>query len=150
MPRLSGGRISSALGPALTALACLGCSEPDWATALGMLNPAADDRSVAVTGPTQVTVNAPFVVTVQTFGSSNCTRSDRLELSVAGNLARLAPYDQVAPDKATCFRNLAPFSHSRTVQFGAAGPASLRVVGYFGQFSEAVLDSVDVAIEVEP
>ncbi|HKT59861.1 MAG TPA: hypothetical protein VJQ46_07400 [Gemmatimonadales bacterium] len=138
------------IGVALMALVVLGCSEPDWATTLGMLNPTAGDRSVALTRPTHVTANAPFLVTVQTFGSSTCTRPDRLDLTVTGSLARLAPYDQVAQDGATCTRDLAPFSHARTVTFGEAGPASLRIVGYFGQDGDAVLDSVDMGVEVEP
>lgn len=134
----------------LVASLCLGCSEPDWVTTAGTLNASAD-RTVALTRPAHVLAAAPFDVTVQTFGSSNCTRTERLDLAVAGNLARLAPYDRVpASDQTACFRDLAPFAHSGTVQFGTAGPATLRVVGYFGEFDQAVLDSVDLAVDVEP
>jgi hypothetical protein len=41
-------------------------------------------------------------------------------------------------------------SNRRSVEFRDAGPASLRIVGYFGEGGEAVLDSVKVAVEVEP
>jgi hypothetical protein len=139
----------TSLGVALVALVVLGCSEPDWASTLGMLNPTADDRSVSLTHPAQVRANTPVEITVQTFGSSNCTRAERLDLSVVGSVVRLAPYDQLAQD-GTCFRDLAPVPHTRAIQFGAPGPATLRIVGYFGQGSEALVDSVDVGIEVEP
>jgi hypothetical protein len=150
MPRLDGWLTSANLGPVLAALSFLGCSEPDWATTLGMLNPAAEDRSVSLDRPTHLTANAPFLVTVRTFGSSNCTRAERMDLSVTGSVVRLTPYDELAQDGATCFRDLAPFPHSRTVQFGEPGPATLRLVGFFGQGGAAVLDSVDVGFEVEP
>ncbi|HET8835073.1 MAG TPA: hypothetical protein VFN08_10100 [Gemmatimonadales bacterium] len=128
----------------------LGCSEPDWVTTVGTLN-AAGDRSVSLTKPTDVTATSRFDVTVQTFGSSNCTRAERLDMTVGGNLARLAPFDQVpASGQTSCFRDLAPLAHSGTVAFGTAGPATLRVVGYFGQGDQAVLDSVDLAVDVGP
>ena len=34
--------------------------------------------------------------------------------------------------------------------FAQPGPAKLRVIGYFGQGADAVLDSVEIGIEVDP
>jgi hypothetical protein len=136
---------------ALLALALIGCSEPDWVATIGTVNLDAE-RTISMTAPARATAGAQFIVTVQTFGSSNCTRADRTNLSTSGSLARLVPYDEVpAPGSGmACFRDAATFSHSHGVQFAGPGPAKLRVIGYFGQGTEAVLDSVEVGIEVDP
>jgi hypothetical protein len=136
------------LGVVLLAVAVTTCSEPDWVTTVGTLN-VNPDRAAAVTMPALVTAGSRFVVTVQTLGSSNCTRVERTDLTLTGNLARVVPYDQVpAGGETSCFRDLMTFPHSQDVQFDAVGPATVRVVGLFGQSAQAVLDSIDVDIQV--
>jgi hypothetical protein len=141
-------QIGSRRSIALLGLGLLGCSEPDWVTTVGTLH-ATSDRVVTLTAPAHVAAGEDFVVTVQTVGSSNCTRTERTDLSMDGSLARLVPYDQVPAGGAACFRDLRPFVHSHAVRLAVPGPASLRIVGSFGQGAEAVLDSVEVGIQVD-
>ena len=132
---------------ALFSLLLVACSEPDWTRVIGTLNPGAD-RTISVTAPDQVTLGEQFVVTVQTVGSSNCTRADGNDLTVSGRLARFVPYDEVPSDGRACFRDAAPFPHTDALRFQEPGTAILRIVGQFGLPDSSVLDSVDVPIEV--
>jgi len=130
----------------------LGCSEPDWVPVIGEVNLGAE-RTIILSAPARVTAGSRFIVTVQTCGSSNCTRAARTELAATGNLARLVSYDEVpAPGSGVaCFRNAVGFQHSHAVQFDEPGVGTLRVVGYFDDgVSRAELDSVDVVVQVDP
>ena len=89
-----------------------------------------------------------FVLTVTTVGSSNCTRADGKDLTISGGLARFAPYDEVPSDGRGCFRDELGFAHTDGLRFQEPGTATLRIIGQFGHVDVAVLDSVDVAIQV--
>jgi hypothetical protein len=106
------------------------------------------NRTVYVTVPARVVVGEQFGVTVLTVGSSNCTRADGNDLTVSAGLARFVPYDEVPSDGRVCFRDAAPFTHTDALRFEEPGRAILRIVGQFEQPYSAVLDSVDVEIDV--
>jgi hypothetical protein len=144
--------VTSRVAGALAWIGLSGCSEPDWVPVIGAVNLGAE-RTITLSAPARVTAATRFIVTFSTFGSSNCTRADRTELTTTGNLARLVPYDE-EPEPGSgvsCFRDAAQFVHSHAVEFDAPGAGTLRVVGYFDDgMSPAELDSVDVVVPVDP
>lgn len=134
--------------PAL-ALFLLGCSEPDWTRVIGNLN-YGPERTISLTAPAQVAAGKDFLVTVQTVGGTGCIRADGSEVALAGNQARLIPYDEIPLDGRGCFRNLRGYDHTTRLRFQEPGPATLRIIGYFGVPATAVLDSAEITIQVEP
>ena len=133
--------------PAL-ALLFLGCSEPDWARVIGNLN-YGPERTIYFTAPGQVTAGEDFLVTIQTLGGTGCIRADGSEVTVAGNQARVVPYDEVPLNGHACLRDLRGYEHTTRLSFQEPGSATLRIVGYFGVPDTAVLDSADFTIQVE-
>jgi hypothetical protein len=144
-------RFEAITGIALATLALGACGEPDWVRVIGVLN-VNPDRTITVTAPTRVSARTDFIVTVTTFGSSNCTEANGADVTTSGTVVRFVPYDRVpAPGSGVgCFRNLQGFGHTHGVQFTETGPATLRVVGYFAGNTEQVLDSVEVELQVDP
>jgi len=133
----------------LPTVALAACSEPDWMRVVGTLN-AGTERTITATAPAQVAAGEQFTLTVSTVGSSNCTRTDGQDLTVSGSLARFVPYDEVPSDGRGCFRDEAPFPHADALSFQELGTARIRIVGQFGPVDGAVLDSVDLQIQVVP
>jgi hypothetical protein len=133
----------------LPAVALAACSEPDWTRVVGTLN-SGTERTIIATAPAQVEAGEWFTLTVSTVGSSNCTRADGNDLTVSGSLARFVPYDEVPSDARPCFRDEAPFPHTDALSFQEPGTARIRIVGQFGQIDGAVVDSVDLDLQVVP
>jgi hypothetical protein len=123
------------------------CSEPDWTRVVGTLN-SGTDRTIIATAPAQVAAGEQFTLTVSTVGSSNCTRADGNDLTVSGGFARFVPYDEVPSDGRACLRDEAPFPHRDALSFQEPGTATVRVVGQFGPSDGAVMDSVELEIQV--
>ena len=145
MPTLS----SRSLAPLVFGVVAA-CAGPDRAREIGLLN-GQPERSAAIDVPAEVSVGDAFVATVMTFGSGNCTGPAGEEVTTSGSVMRLVPFDEVPTDGETvCLADLAGFSHAQQLRVDVAGPAILRVVGYFGQGDERALDSVDVSIDVRP
>ena len=133
---------------AALALFLLSCSEPDWTRVIGNLNHG-PERTVSLAAPAQVAAGKDFLVTVRTVGGTGCIRADGSEVTLTGNQARLVPYDEIPLDGRGCFRDLRGYDHTARLTFQEPGPATLRIVGYFGVPDTAVLDSADIPIQVE-
>ena len=146
-PTRSGFSAFCALDLALI-IGLVGCSGPDTARVIGRLN-GSQEHSATVDLPPSIVAGRAFTATITTYGSSNCTQPAWEQVTRTGALVRVVPIDEVATEGG-CLRNLAPFAHHPRLQLDVVGPAVLRVVGYFVQDVEQVLDSVDVPIDVQP
>jgi len=124
------------------------------ASAQGLMRRIGSIQSYAtgsvITAPDTVRVAAPFLVTVNTFGSSSCTIPDGATITIAGLLATITPYDRVPREPTICTGDIAPRPHRVQVTFGVAGPATIRVQGYTINKGQRVLSSVDHAVVVQP
>jgi hypothetical protein len=111
-------------------LALIGCSssaEPNgWRRVIGVVQPFMSSIQ-AVIVPPAVSVNVPFAVTVNTVGSSSCTRPNGATLAVAGNTAVITPYDFVAPPGTACTEDLHAFPRSVNVTFTSVGVGRIQV-----------------------
>lgn len=85
--------------------------------------------TVIIEAPETVTAGQAFEVTVNSFGSSSCVRADRLDVAVAGSVARLTPYDRVAPTDTPCTEDFGAHPHTASVTFTTPGPAVLEAHG---------------------
>ncbi|MGH7471145.1 MAG: hypothetical protein ACRENP_24620 [Longimicrobiales bacterium] len=107
--------------------ACSSTTESeDWRRVVGQMEPAFSSVQ-AVQAPSEAVVNAPFVVTVNTLGSSSCTRADGAVASVAGRTALITPYDLVAPSGTSCTRDLRSFPRSVSLRLTSVGDGLIRV-----------------------
>jgi hypothetical protein len=145
VPRLH--RAGRRVLPLTATVVLAGCSDPDWTRVVGTLN-LGTERTIIATAPTQVAAGEEFVLTVATVGSSSCTRADGNDLTVSGSVARFVPYDEVPTDDRGCIRNEAPFPHTDVLSFPQPGTSTVWVVGKFGPMDGAVLDSVELEIQV--
>ena len=84
---------------------------------------------LVVEAPESVTAGVAFDVTVNTFGSSSCVRAERLDVEVVGSVARLTPYDRVAPPNSECSADVGAHPHTAQVTFPTPGAAMLEVHG---------------------
>jgi hypothetical protein len=102
--------------------------------------------------PAEATVNQPFIVTVYTWGSSDCTKPDGVSLALVGEMVRIVPYDIIPIPGHTdvCRDDHAPHAHAFELTLSRAGSAVLRVVGRRASRAEATLDSVEVGLTVAP
>jgi hypothetical protein len=87
---------------------------------------------IVLEAPDTVLAGRAFDVTVNTFGSSSCVRAERLDVAVTGAVARLTPYDRVAPAGSPCTPDLGAHPHTASVTFAAPGTATLEVFGQAG------------------
>jgi hypothetical protein len=85
--------------------------------------------TVVIEAPDTVRAGRAFEVTVNTVGSSSCVRAERLEVQVTDTVARLTPYDRVAPDGVPCTEDLAAHPHVASVTFPSRGTGALEVLG---------------------
>ena len=84
---------------------------------------------IVLEAPDTVLAGSAFEVTVNTFGSSSCVRAERLDVEVTGAVARLTPYDLVAPPDTPCTADLGAHAHTASVTFASPGTATLEVLG---------------------
>lgn len=100
--------------------------DPSWS-----LRPAVVDLSrssvQALAAPMSARAGVPFVLTVNSYGSSTCTRlgSDRLE--IAGLVADVTVQNWEAPEGSTCTRDIHFIAHEVPIRFTQAGNATIRV-----------------------
>ena len=85
--------------------------------------------TIIVQSADTVSAGEAFAVTVNTLGSSSCVRPERLDVKVQGPVARLVPYDRVAPTGTECTTDLVPHAHTGSVAFESPGRAVLEVYG---------------------
>src|SRR2546423_8763249 len=103
-----------------------------------------------ITAPDTVRVATPFVVTVNTFGSSSCTAPDGAAVEITGLVATITPYDRFPSEATICTGDIAPRPHRVQMKFGVAGAATIRVRGYTFSTGQRVLSSVDHLTVVQP
>jgi hypothetical protein len=102
-------------------------TEPDeWRRVVGQIEPSLSSVQ-AVRVPAAAVVNVPFSITINTVGSSTCTRADGAAAAVAGQLALVTPYDRIAPDGTGCTRDLRAFPRDVSLRFSSPGEARIRV-----------------------
>ena len=114
----------------LLILVLVGCSTPagsdGWRRTVGWVDPTLSSIQ-AVIAPPEVVAGRAFAVTVNTLGSSSCTRADGASVKVEGRVAEITPYDQVAPPNTPCTRDLRSFPRQVSITFATAGEAVIRV-----------------------
>ena len=88
--------------------------------------------TVIIEAPDTVLAGSSFDVTVNTFGSSSCVRAERLDVEVTDSVARLTPYDRVAPAGIPCTEDLRVHPHVASVTFPSRGDRMLEVLGRSG------------------
>jgi hypothetical protein len=99
---------------------------------------------IVIEAPDTVLAGSAFEVTVNTFGSSSCVRAERLDVEVVGSVARLTPYDRVAPSDQPCTPDIATHPHTASVTFPTRGHAVLEVLGRAGSGDTIVRRAVVV------
>jgi hypothetical protein len=85
--------------------------------------------TVIIEAPDTVFAGRAFEVTVNTIGSSSCVRPERLDVAMADSVARLTPYDRVAPTGTPCTEDLTTHPHVASVTFPSRGSGMLEVLG---------------------
>ena len=85
--------------------------------------------TVIIEAPDTVLAGRAFEVTVNTFGSSSCVRPERLDVEMTDTVARLTPYDRVAPAGTPCTEDLTAHPHVASVTFPSRGSGMLEVLG---------------------
>lgn len=109
-----------------------GCSAPiepeGWERVVGRVQPELSSIR-AVLSPAEVFANVPFTVTVNTLGSSSCTREAGMKTRVTGRTAEITPYDLVAPAGTECTRDLHAFPRTVSIVLRTAGEGVIRVRG---------------------
>lgn len=88
--------------------------------------------TVIIEAPDTALAGSAFAVTVNTFGSSSCVRAERLDVAVTDTLARLTPYDRVAPADTPCTEDFGAHPHVASVTFPSRGFGTLEVLGRTG------------------
>jgi len=112
------------------AIATTACStEPDTERVVGIID--ADPSGSTIVAPDTVQAGVRFAATVNTFGSSNCTAPDGVDLTLEAAAALVIPYDRVLvnPDDGACTADMAPHPHPVELLFTAPGEASIVVEG---------------------
>jgi len=100
--------------------------------------------TVIIEAPDTVLAGSAFEVTVNTFGSSSCVRPERLDVEMADSVARLTPYDRVAPASTPCTDDLRAHPHVASVTFPSRGSGMLEVLGRSATGDTVVRQSVVV------
>ena len=85
--------------------------------------------TVIIEAPDTVLAGRAFEVTVNTLGSSSCVRPERLDVEMTDTVARLTPYDRVAPAGTPCTEDLTAHPHVASVTFPSRGSGMLEVLG---------------------
>jgi len=85
--------------------------------------------TVIIEAPDTVQAGSAFEVTVNTFGSSSCVRAERLDVEVTDSVARLTPYDRVAPEGIPCTEDFSAHPRAASVTFPSRGTGTLEVLG---------------------
>lgn len=101
----------------------------------------------AIASPPSVRAGETFTVTINTYGSSSCTRPNGHRLRVSGRTADITALDWEAPDDTPCTRDLRYFPHQIPLRFERAGDATLRVRARDPRGDEA---TYDVVVRVNP
>jgi hypothetical protein len=109
-----------------------GCStltEPDTRRVIGLIDPGVAFPTIVA--PDTVQVGSWFTATVHTFGSSNCTKPDGVELTLSASEARVTPYDleTTGSSQAVCYLDLRAHPHPVELRFTRAGPAVIVALG---------------------
>jgi hypothetical protein len=113
----------------LASAACVSVTEPDWIVQPGQIGGGGVEAYV-VTGPDTVTAGIPFVVIVQTFGSSSCTRAAGADVTLSSLTATIVPLDSVPYRRdAICTMDLRAFPRNVSVTLRPAGPGTVAVAG---------------------
>jgi len=89
--------------------------------------------------PARAIAGVAFEITVTTVGSGICTRADGASVAVSGLVADVTPWDRLAPARAVCTDDLAPFPRRVTLRFSSPGTATIRLHGRGGLTYDAVL-----------
>jgi hypothetical protein len=135
-----------ALATALTLGGCHGVSEPTWKLLPGYIDVAAGPAAV-IEVPATARANAPFTVTVHTYGSPSCTRAYGATITIQGLVANVVPIDWQAPTGTECSDERKDFPRPVELTFTGAGDALIHVEG---RDASGATVSVETPIHVEP
>ena len=124
-------RRAAVLAAGLALAACVDYFAWDSSTGVVVIGWVGDGAviEVIIEAPDTVSAGSAFDVTVNTFGSSSCTRPERLDVEVTGQVARLTPYDLVPTGDVECTADFGAHPHQAEVMFPTAGHATLEVLG---------------------
>lgn len=141
----------AALGLGLALAACHDATDHEKQRVIGRIDPVHTSVPVIV-APAEAEAHEAFTVLVNTVGSSDCTKPDGGEVVEQGDVVRIVPYDIVPIPGHTdvCQDDNAFHEHRLQVVRDQAGVATLRVVGISAASRTDRLDSVEVAVTVNP
>jgi hypothetical protein len=127
-----------------------GLNDPDTRRIVGVID--AQLFGGTIQAPDTVQLGAAFTATVNTIGSSSCTRPDGVTLTLEPAEARVIPYDRIPADNdVACTLDLAPRPHPVELHFTAVGAATIVVEGMVNRESgERVRVTVTKAVVVVP
>lgn len=128
-------------------LACSSVGAVDWEVQRAVIQYASGEP-LSLALPGTVSAGAPTTITLRTQGTRYCTRPGRTDLSAAGMVVTLEPYDSVyVGDFADCPTVPCDCAHTVNITFPSAGAATLRVIGRRG-ISPGVV-TVDTVLNVQ-
>ncbi|HKG91201.1 MAG TPA: hypothetical protein VKA84_04895 [Gemmatimonadaceae bacterium] len=121
--------------------------DPSWS-----LRPAFVDierNSVqAIVSPMTARVGVPFTLTINSYGSSSCTRLGNDQVETRGMVADITVLNWEAPDGSPCTRDIRFLPHEIALRFTQAGDATVRVRARSPRTQE--LFTYDMTLRVEP
>jgi hypothetical protein len=97
--------------------------------------------------PATITAGVPTAVTVRTIGLRYCTRLGPTDVTAAGMVVTLEPYDSAYVGRLDCPGLPGRFVHTVDITFPAAGVGTLRVMGLREGSPDVV--AVDTVLHVQ-
>lgn len=131
----------------IAVVSCGDASGPDRLVVMGRVD-VAQYLLESLTAPDTVRRNAPFSVTVTSWGSNGCTEPHSLDVRHGLSSVTLTPFDYLAPAGATCTDNIKALRHTTTLSIRAAGTATLWVRGRVD--ASGTIDSLPHVLVVIP
>ena len=116
-----------ALGSILSALGCSSSSEPALPREIGVILPGLSGVAI-IESPDTVSVNRPFSIVINTFGSQ-CTTPTGVSLRLEPSRAHITPFDLVTEDTQPCPRDYGPRPHPVEIVLRQTGAAEIVVRG---------------------
>jgi hypothetical protein len=140
-------RLCSMISPIfLGESACTSVGSPDWVAQRAVIqDPPAEPLSLTL--PAAIRAGATTAITLRTIGGRYCTRLGPTQVTAAGMLVTLEPYDSVYVGELDCPTLPWDFAHTVDITFPVAGRATLRVAGRQRGLPDVV--TVDTVLDVQ-
>jgi hypothetical protein len=126
--------------------ACTSLGGVDWTVERAAIQHQAGDH-LSLQVPATITAGVAATITLRTEGTRYCTRPSRTDVSAAGMLVTLEPYDSAYVGSLPCPSVPCDCAHTVNITFPSSGVATLRIIGRRGISADVV--AVDTVLDVQ-